>query len=165
MKTLLTIILTVLICTSITNASPLQDIWNKRPDLQTAFPDGYHGVGWTLSDWAFRYGWEDHAELMGGGSEAEKNYIHQKYLPLEKALREISEREYTEDYQCNEFSDDLRKELDDIGIQTLKVNGMANGGGHWWVAVQFEPITGDFVVGDYEVRRVDASEKFIKIIR
>lgn len=165
MKTLLTIILTTLICTGVINASPLQNIWNKRIDLQTTFPNGYQGNGWILEDWAREYGYKEEPHLKQFNEEYEKEYIYQKYLPLERALGEIASRQYTDEYHCKHFTSDLQSELNEVGIETLKVNGDVNGQGHWWIAIQIEPLTGEFVSSDYEVRRVDATKKFIKLIR
>ena len=144
----------------------LQNIWNSREDLQATFPDGFNGNGWTLLDWAKEHGWKEETNLKQFNEDYEREYIYQKYLPLERALDKISSKQYTEEYHCSHFSDDLRTELEVVGIQTLKVNGDLSGSGHWWVAIQIEPITGEFASEDYEVRRVDSSnKKFLELKR
>jgi len=82
--------------------------------------------------------------------EGEKDYIYEKYLPLERALQEISDTRYDRQaYNCVDFTEDLQEELNKLNIATVMINGKTPndriGKSHRWIAVQFEPITGDFV--------------------
>ena len=73
-----------------------------------------------------------------------------KYIPLEKALQKISQHKYTYDYKCLNFSEDLVKELQSIGIQAQVVTGESpetlkdDNTGHAWVGIWIEPQTGEF---------------------
>lgn len=165
------IILSIVLLTMPTLASAnslLEDVWKKRIDLQKEFPDPKgRGISneWTLKDWAEKFGYKEHKELMAYN----KDYVYEKYMPIEKALSRISANDYNhENYHCKHFTKDLQKELDKIGIPTLKVNGSVAGSGHWWIAIQFEPITGHIIRTQekYKTERIDIStQKFINLIR
>ncbi len=148
--------------------SPLQTVWETRVDLQAKFPDGVNGVeemqGWTLQQWAQTFGWKENRLLKRYNPEAEKEYIYQKYLPLERALRDIADSNIydRENYNCVNFTEDLQARLDELDIATVMINGKTPhdrpGKCHRWIAVQIESITGEFVkISDGYVPR-----KFIK---
>ena len=72
-----------------------------------------------------------------------------KYIPLEKAMDKIKMHAYSRDYTCLNYSNDLVAELSKEGIQAETVVGTTNnpyfiGTKHEWVAVYFEPQTGNF---------------------
>jgi len=136
----------------------LQAVYELRSDLRVAFPDGINGIGkmegWTLTQWAEAFGWKEYKGLKKYNPDCEKEYIYKKYLPLETALQKISMREYSKDYNCVKFSEDLQTELEEAGIESYMISGRdSRGGRHRWLAVSFEPITGDFS-GDYKEREI-----------
>ena len=78
-------------------------------------------------------------------------YVYQKYQPIESVLREISSREYTEDYKCIQFSEDAIEMLSEKGIQASAISGKKNGNNHRWIAVEFETQTGEILkTNEYE---------------
>lgn len=83
-----------------------------------------------------------------------------KYIPLEIALQKISQHEYTEDYRCVDFSKDLIKELEKIGIQSSMIVGESpetledDKIGHAWVGIWIEPQTGEFTK-DYQLDKIN----------
>ena len=137
---------------------PLNEIWETREDLQRYFPDRRNGVdkmeGWTMKMWAEEYGWREYSILKKYDEDAEKNYIYEKYLPLERSLAEISSRVYVgsgeNKYNCVNFSEDLQEMLKEKGIESLTISGDTARGRHRWIAVEFEPISGKFIGNNYE---------------
>ena len=129
----------------------LKNIWSQRPDLQVVFPDGFNGNGWTIIDWAIHHGWKENKYLKQFNEDYEKDYIYQKYLPLERALDKIASKQYdVENYNCVDFTKDLQDELEKQNIASLWVTGWTPGGKeenikHRWIAVQFDSVTGKFV--------------------
>jgi len=56
--------------------------------------------------------------------------------------------EYTEEYNCVDFSNDLVEKLKERGIQSETVTGyQSDGTRHMWVGVWVEPQTGKFTKG------------------
>ena len=125
-------------------------IWNKRKDLQLRFPDGENGIGtmkeWTLVEWARKIGYKEHPALLQYNEEMEKEYIYWKYRKLERKISEIAERTYTiYEYDCKHFTNDLQNELNKVNISSKAITGLSDEVGHRWIAIEFEPITGDIV--------------------
>jgi len=83
-------------------------------------------------------------------------YFHEKYIDLELPLIFTSFNEYTEDYRCLDFSKDLQAELEGQGIMSSIISGYNGEGKHAWVAVWFEPQTGEII-------RVDDDYTAIKL--
>ena len=148
-------------------SSVLNEVWNLRYDLQRLFPDGENGInqmeGWTFQQWAEEFGWKEYKQLKKYNSEAEKDYIYEKYLPLEKALQDISDNHYVREgenkYNCVNFTEDLQVRLNEENIATVMINGTTPndriGFCHRWISIQIEPIDGDFVkVSDNYVPRL-----------
>lgn len=79
----------------------------------------------------------------------------EKYIPLEMAIQKVKINQWREGYKCQQFSEDLIKELDKAGIQanlilgedekTIKDPNVI----HAWVGVWIEPQTGEFTT-NYE---------------
>ena len=68
---------------------------------------------------------------------------------LEKALWLISQREYDYDnYNCVNFSRDLKYELTEIGIKSSIVKGKWNDKEHYWIVIWIEPVMGKFIEPD-----------------
>ena len=119
--------------------------------------------GWTLTQWAEEFGWKEYRILKRYNVEGEKDYIYEKYLPLERALRNVSSNDYNlDDYNCVNFTKDLQKELNELDIASVKIigrtpKGIEDGYRHEWIAIQFEPTTGEFIkVSDnYMVEELD----------
>lgn len=72
------------------------------------------------------------------------------YYQLALVLNEVSSREYTEGYKCLDFSKDLQRELNNIGIQSEIVIGESPETAkqpkveHAWIGLWIEPQTGQF---------------------
>ncbi|MCK5117875.1 MAG: hypothetical protein KAR44_14870 [Candidatus Aegiribacteria sp.] len=132
--------------------SALVKVWNLREDIRHYFPDGKNGIGemqgWTLEQWAAEFGWKEYKSLKKYNKQAQKEYIYEKYLPIEKALNNVSSREYTDEYNCVNFSIDLKEELKKEGISSVMITGNSTLGYHRWIAIEFEPITGDILKSD-----------------
>lgn len=136
----------------------LLNIWDLRKDLQYYFPDKKNGIekmeGWTLTQWAEQFGYKEYKGLKKYNEDHLKEYIYEKYLPVETALMKISETEYdTENYDCKNFTMDLKKELEKSGISSISITGFPdekNKTGHRWLAIEFEPISGEILkTNDY----------------
>ena len=128
----------------------LTNIWEIRGDLQFYFPNKINGInemeGWTLTQWAEEIGWKEYKLLKRYNEQTEKEYIYEKYLPIEKALNKIASQEYIIDkYDCKHFTTDLKNELENIGISSIAITGFSETNGHRWIAIEFEPITGNFI--------------------
>ena len=138
--------------------SPLDEVWEIREDLKYYFPDKKNGIkemeGWTMEKWAGEFGWQEYKSLKKYNKGAERDYIYEKYLPLERSLTEISSRVYVRDgkdkYNCIDFSEDLQKILKEEGIESVTITGDTPNGRHRWIAVEFEPISGKFIDDNYE---------------
>ena len=145
----------------------LEEVWNRRYDLQRLFPDKENGIGemngWTLTQWAEEFGWKEYKMLRQYSEEGEKDYIYEKYLPLERTLMDISTNDYDIDnYNCVDFTEDLQKELNELDIASVKIigrtpNSIENLCRHEWIAIMFEPITGKFITvsDNYTVEELD----------
>lgn len=125
-------------------------IWNKREDLQLHFPDGENGIGtmeeWTLAKWAKEIGYKEYHSLLQYNEEAEKEYIYWKYKKLERKVSEVAERIYiTDEYDCKHFAVDLQEELKEINISSQTITGFSDKDGHRWIAIEFEPISGEII--------------------
>lgn len=136
----------------IEHPTALMNIWEKRYDLQRLFPDKINGIDemkdWTLTQWAEQHGHNEYGQLRQYNEEKEKDYIYRKYLPIERALNKIAEREYTMyEYDCKHFTMDLKAELEKSNISSISITGLPDdeGNGHRWIAIEFEPITGRVV--------------------
>jgi hypothetical protein len=130
----------------------LTNIWKKRSDLQRLFPDKINGIDemedWTLTQWAEQHGHKEYRQLRQYNEEKEKDYIYQKYLPIERALNKIAEREYTMyEYDCKHFTMDLKAELEKSNISSISITGLRRDkeNGHRWIAIEFEPTSGRIV--------------------
>ena len=145
-----------------TTNTVLKNIWDSRSDLQIYFPDGYYHYDWSLEDWAREYGWKENNHLKQFNEEYEKDYIYEKYLPLERALDEIASKQYRENYNCVNFTEDLEKILIENDIASIKIIGrMPNQTPpelHEWIAIQFKPQTG-------EILKVSENYKVITTIK
>jgi len=67
------------------------------------------------------------------------------YIKVDSILKEISSREYTNKYQCVDFSKDLQKMLRENSIESEIVRGTRNNNGHAWSCIWVEPQTGQFI--------------------
>ena len=129
----------------------LTNVWNLRPDLQRLFPDKVNGINemedWTLTQWAEQHGHKEYRQLRRYNEEKEKDYIYQKYLPIERALNKIAERKYIiHKYDCKHFTMDLKAELEKSNISSISITGLPDeGNGHRWIAIEFEPISGEII--------------------
>jgi len=135
----------------------LDSVWMSRSDLQNAFPDGINGIkdmeGWTLKEWAEEFGCLESKLLKEYNIEADKEYIYRKYIPIENALRRASNNTYSEEFNCVQFSKQLKEELSNVGIESNLISGRGPGGhGHMWLGIWFEPITGNIILinNDYK---------------
>ena len=135
----------------IEHPTALINIWERRSDLQRLFPDKINGIDemedWTLTQWAEQHGYKEYKQLRHYNKEKEKDYIYQKYLPIERALNKIAERKYTIDkYDCKHFTADLKAELKKSNISSISITGLPDeGNGHRWIAIEFEPISGRII--------------------
>lgn len=83
-----------------------------------------------------------------------KNVIHiyKKYQPIENVLQEISLREYSENYNCVQFSQDAVKMLAEKNIKAVEITGKSEKGYHRWIAIEIEPILNEILKPNkYEV--------------
>lgn len=128
----------------------LTKVWEKRKDLQRLFPNKINGQhemkDWTLTQWAEEFGWKEYHSLKKYNEQAEKDYIYNKYLPLERAINKIASREYIlDEYDCKHFSLDLKAELEKENISSTMITGFNNIKGHRWLAIEIDPIFGEFI--------------------
>ena len=147
-------------------------IWNKRKDLQLHFPNGRNGTGtmkeWTLVEWAREIGHKEHPALLQYNEEMEKEYIYWKYRRLERKISEIAERTYIiNEYDCKHFSNDLQDKLEKVNISSTTITGFpeSNSNGHRWIAIEFEPITGNIVkTNEYNIEypRQQLTQNYLK---
>lgn len=71
--------------------------------------------------------------------------VYHEHGSFYDARVKISQREYTDNYKCLDFSKDLVSELEKIGIKSELIIGDLNGQRHAWVEVWIEPISGKFI--------------------
>ena len=156
----------------IEHPTALINIWERRSDLQRLFPDKINGIdkmkNWTLTQWAKQHGYKEYKQLRHYNKEKEKDYIYQKYLPIERALNKIAERKYiTGEYDCKHFSNDLKIELEKSNISSTTITGFPDkkGDGHRWIAIEFEATTGRIVATDrfnHEFPRQKLTKNYLK---
>ena len=125
-------------------------VWEKREDLQTLFPDKINGTNemedWTLTQWAEEFGWKEYRSLRQYNEQTERDYIYNKYLPIERAINKIASRKYVlNEYDCKHFSLDLKIELEKENISSKMITGFGNTSGHRWLAIEIDPTSGRFV--------------------
>ena len=72
-------------------------------------------------------------------------YIYKKYQPVENVLQEISSKEYSEDYNCVQFSQDAVKALAEKNIKAIEITGKNQKGYHRWISIEIEPINGEIL--------------------
>lgn len=135
-------------------------IYNLRHDLQRLFPDKKNGInemkGWTLEQWAEEFGHKEYKSLKKYRIEVSKNYIYEKYLPIELALEEASSYTYEDNkYNCIDFSENLQELLEDINIESSLIVGYGPDY-HQWLAIWIEPQGGRFITieENYEFEKV-----------
>ena len=129
--------------------SELTKIYNLRYDLQRLFPDEKNGInemeGWTLEQWAEEFGHKEYKSLKKYNTEARKDYVYEKYLPIEIMLEEASLYIYKDDeYNCIDFSENLQELLKEANIESSLIVGHKPGY-HQWLAVWIEPQVGRFI--------------------
>jgi len=79
----------------------------------------------------------------------------ESYLQLDRALQKIASKKYDEEnYNCVNFSKDLQKELQKIGIKSEMIYGWHEGQKHVWIGIWIEPQTGKFIAPDEEYIRI-----------
>ena len=67
-----------------------------------------------------------------------------KYIKLETALQEIKKHKYSNDYNCQNFTSDLRTELKKYGIQSNEVIVNQGENYHSVVGIWFDGQTGTY---------------------
>lgn len=87
-------------------------------------------------------------------------YIYDKYKGIDKILKNIASQEYIRDgdnkYNCVDFSEDLKQELEKNGISSIIITGKVPEGYHNWVAIEIEPITGEILKPDkYKIIKIN----------
>ena len=101
---------------------------------------------WTLTQWAEEFGWKEYRSLRQYNEQTERDYIYNKYLPIERAINKIASRKYVlNEYDCKHFSLDLKIELEKENISSKMITGFGNTSGHRWLAIEIDPTSGRFV--------------------
>ena len=79
-------------------------------------------------------------------------YIYNKYKPIENVLQEISSKEYTDDYNCVQFSKDAVKAFAEQNISAVEISGKGSEKeNHRWIGIEIEPQRGRFLkVSEFE---------------
>lgn len=76
-------------------------------------------------------------------SPSDTNYetlkVYNKWYKVENILQEISKKEYSENYNCVDFSKEAIKELEKNNIQAVEIVGKVNNQDHSWIAIEIEP--------------------------
>ena len=90
-------------------------------------------------------------------AESKKDYIYEKYLPIEEAMKEASLYIYEDNkYTCIDFSENLQELLKEINIESSLIIGHRPNY-HQWLAIWIEPQDGSFVT-------IEKNYKFEQVI-
>lgn len=66
--------------------------------------------------------------------------VYKKYKPIEDVLVELSAREYSDEYNCIQFSQDAVKMLAEKNIKAIEITGTDNEEIlHRWISIEIEP--------------------------
>jgi len=75
--------------------------------------------------------------------------FYEKFKALQLTmLLTMGQWKYSEEYDCKDFSQDFEEMAEMQGIDVIQINGLKDGKAHRWIAIQIEPISGEFIRPD-----------------